>query len=597
MIHLATRGYLSRPARGRGPLSALLLLGFALPRAVSAQAQWTDADTRRVVESTQELTLAPDLSKLSEAERQVVANLLEAGRLFQDLYEDQLHPDAAWARESVVEGAPEALLYRLFEGPVGTNGSNQRAPFLPVRPEMPGKNVYPFAMQRAELDAYLAAHPGERAALLAERSVVRRATGANLDQDLAALATSPGLSLLHADLRARLEQRRANPSRDVLYAVPYGVAYADRLGRISTLLRESADVIENEDHDLAAYLRLRSLDLLSSNYEAGDAAWVSGRFNNLNAQIGSYETYDDALYGVKAFYSLSLLVRDRQRSDALDDALTDIQSVEDALPYERTKRVRSQIPVGVYNVVADFGQARGLNTASILPNDAEHARKYGRTILLRYNIMTEPALFELSKNRFCAAVSERQCGDLTMDGNFQRTLWHEIGHYLGVDHTEDGRTLDEALASLSALYEEMKADLVSLFTANRLHEDGFYSDKELHTFYASGILRVLQTRQPRPDQPYQTMELMQWNWFLEHALLTLDNGRLSIHYDRYPEAVESLLREVLAIQAAGDIPRAQAFVDRWTRWDPELHGVVGRAMAGVPGGGYRLVRYAALDGH
>ena len=32
--------------------------------------------------------------------------------------------------------------------------------------------------------------------------------------------------------------------------------------------------------------------------------------------------------------------------------------------------IREDIPVGVYDVIADFGQSRGGNTASILPNEA-----------------------------------------------------------------------------------------------------------------------------------------------------------------------------------------------------------------------------------
>ena len=102
------------------------------------------------------------------------------------------------------------------------------------------------------------------------------------------------------------------------------------------------------------------------------------------------------------YTKLLRLARDGARSDALAVALTDIQEIENSLPYERTKRVRSQIPVGVYNIIADFGQARGTNTATILPNDADHARKYGRTIMLRYNIMTEPTLFSSARARFCS---------------------------------------------------------------------------------------------------------------------------------------------------------------------------------------------------
>jgi hypothetical protein len=575
---------------------ALALPALALPTVASAQGQWTPADTRAVVDATTVLTLAPDLSSLSEGERVAVAKLLEAGAVFQELYEDQRHPDAAWARASLAPESPEALLYRLYGGPIGTNAYNQRVPFLAVRPEAPGKNVYPPGLGRAELEAYLRAHPDQRDHVLDERSVVRRATPETLDLDVVMLGAHPGLALLHPGLEGGLRALRARPSADVFYAVPYALAYADRLQRIRTLLLEAADAVRAEDADFASYLRLRANDLLASNYEGGDASWVSGSFGNLNAQIGSYETYDDALYGVKAFYSLSLLARDQARSDELASALTDIQEIENSLPYDRTKRVRSQIPVGVYNVIADFGQARGTNTATILPNDPDHARKYGRTILLRYNIMTEPTLFEGARGRFCAAVVEAHCGELTMAGNFERTLWHEIGHYLGVDRTEDGRTLDDALQSVANLFEEMKADLVSLFAARALHAQGYYTDEELRAVYAGGILRVLQSGEPRRDQPYQTMQLMQWNWYLDRGLVTIEQGRLRIDYARYHDAVASLLREVLAIQSAGDPARAEAFVDRWATWQADLHGVIARAVATAPGGGYRLVRYAAVDG-
>lgn len=578
----------------RSATSVVLLLSVALPSAVQAQAEWTEADTRHVVDNTTTLVLSPDLSHLSEGERTVVAKLLEAGQLFQDLYEDQRHPDAARARENLVQGTAEAHLYRLFRGPIGTNDMNERVAFMDVRPEMPGKNVYPSGIERTELDAYLAAHPEQRDVLLGVRHVVRRASAAWLERDLATFQAYPGLRLLHPGVQSHLVSLYQSHVEGAFYAVPYAIAYADRMMRVRDLLRESAAAIQGEDRDLAAYLRLRANDLLTSNYEAGDAAWVAGQFNNLNAMIGSYETYDDALFGVKAFYSLSLLVRDRERSDGLAAALTDIQALENSLPYERHKGVRSQLPVGVYNVIADFGQARSTNTATILPNDADHARKYGRTILLRYNIMTNPQLFEGAHSRFCAGVAEQHCVELTMDGNFQRTLWHEIGHYLGVDRTEDGRTLDDALASVTNLFEEMKADLVSLFAAEQLHASGYYTDAQLRAVYASGILRVLQSSEPRREQPYQTMQLMQWNWYMDTGLLTMEDGRLAIHFDRYHEVVESLLREVLAIQSAGDLQRAGAFVDRWATWDGSLHGVIAQSVGSAGGGGYRLVRYGAL---
>jgi hypothetical protein len=170
------------------------------------------------------------------------------------------------------------------------------------------------------------------------------------------------------------------------------------------LLNEAADAVETEDEEFARFLRNRARDLLSDDYESGDAAWITGRFKNLNAQIGAYETYDDELSGTRAFYSLNVLARRPQETEALLKGLRGIQEVENALPYERRKRVREDIPVGVYDVVADFGQSRGGNTATILPNESYLARRYGRTILLRANIMRSPEIFGAGSSAWSAAV-------------------------------------------------------------------------------------------------------------------------------------------------------------------------------------------------
>ena len=69
----------------------------------------------------------------------------------------------------------------------------------------------------------------------------------------------------------------------------------------------------------------------------------------------------------------------------------------------------------------------------------------GRTILLRRNIMESPELFAVSRAAFAAAVEDRFVPSFTPKGNSDRTLWHEIGHYLGVESARDGRDLDIAL--------------------------------------------------------------------------------------------------------------------------------------------------------
>ncbi|MDX6269812.1 MAG: hypothetical protein QOD28_1035 [Acidobacteriota bacterium] len=569
---------------------------------------WSPERSGAIIAKTQTVQLAPDLSHLTDGERKAVGKLLEVGRIFQDVYEQQRHREARQARLSLAalerntgvsdRTATQNLLalYRLNQGPIATTLDNKREPFMPVEMTPPGVNLYPWGITKAEVEAFLAAHPERKDSLLDLRTVVRRATSPNVREDLAKLRQYPVLATLHPGLQSDLTRLAARPDPKTLYAVPYSVAFAEEMIKSHALLNEAADAVQKDDEEFARYLRNRARDLLSDDYESGDAAWITGRFKNLNAQIGSYEVYDDELYGVKAFYAFSLLATRRQETDELRRAMRGLQALEDSLPYDRHKRVREDIPVGVYDVIADFGQSRGGNTATILPNESYLARRYGRTILLRANIMRHPEIFKGSGNAWGAAVAPAHKDELTFDGSFYRTLWHEVGHYLGVDQTKDGRDLDTALEANASLLEEMKADLVSLYIAEALRKQNYYTDAQLHSLYASGIQRVLQNNRPRRTQPYNTMQLMQWNFFLEKGVLRFDpqTKRLSINYSKYHDAVGDLLKRVLEVQSEGDKAAADRFIEQYTTWDENLHGAVAANIRAQQQYRFRIFKYAAL---
>ena len=573
---------------------------FAQPG--SSRRPWTPDQAQAILDLTARTRLAPDLSHLTAGERQAVAKLLDVGQIFQTLYEQQRHRDAVAARTRLERARDEhsrnlLTLYRLFQGPIATTLENRREPFLAVDEAPPGKNVYPWDLTAQEFETFLAANPGERRALTHLRSVVRRAESGNLARDLAAVTRHPSIDTLHPGLKAKLTALARTPNRRVLYAIPYSVAYADEMIRAHALLHEAATAVENDDQDLARYLRNRARDLLSDDYEAGDASWINGKFKRLNAQIGAYETYDDELTGTRAFYGLSLLAVRTEESAALRKALQGVQAMEDALPIDRHRRVIEDIPVGVYDVIADFGQARGGNTATNLPNEPYLAERYGSIILLRANIMRDPDIFGGTNRSWQTAMTPEFHAHLTPDANFHRTLWHEVGHYLGPDVTRDGRDFDATMGADASLLEEMKADLVSLFAGRELRSRGYFTEAQVQAHYASGILRVLQNNRPRREQPYNMMQLMQWNWFLDRGVLRFDQAtaKLSIDYGRYHEAVGDLLKEVLAVQDAGDKARATAFIDRWGTWDDALHGRIASALREQARYRFRLFEYAALE--
>ena len=597
-------------------MTTLLMTALLLTQTLPA-GYWPLEKSQPLIDKTQTIRLSGDLSKLSEGEKKAVAKLIEAGKIFQKLYEEQRHPEALSSYRALEQldkrtGSTAATqnlltLYRLFQGPVATNLENKREAFLPIDPTKAGKNVYPWGITKEQIEQALALPSGQadkREKVMDLRTVVRALNAKNLQADIAKLTKYPALQTLHPGLLAELQRLSSGPRRVTshneqttdIYAVPYAVAYADDLMKVYGLLNEAADSLAKDDDEFARYLRNRARDLLSNDYESGDASWVTGHFKNLNAQIGSYETYDDELYGVKTFFSFNVLLTRQAETTALRQAMKGLQALEDSLPYQNHKKVREDIPVGVYDVIADFAQSRGGNTATILPNESYVARRYGRTILLRANIMRDPNIFEGTSKTLVAAIGEQQAKELTPDGNFYRTLWHEVGHYLGVDRTRDGRELDEALQDNANAMEEMKADLVSLFVAEALHKQGYYTDAQLRSVYAGGILRVLQNNRPRRDQPYNTMQLMQWNFFLENGLLSFDPATklMNVHYEKYHDVVGKMLEKTLAVQYEGDKAASDRYIDQYTKWDDNLHGVIAANIRAQQRYRYRLFKYAAL---
>ncbi|HZV69523.1 MAG TPA: hypothetical protein VFG10_08265 [Saprospiraceae bacterium] len=565
---------------------------------------WPVATSQPIIDKIQTSYLSPDLSGLSNGELSAIDKLNQAGRIFQSLYELQRHPQSVSSLQQLEQldkrlGSPTATknlltLYRLNQGPITTTLENKREPFLPITNQPAGVGMYPADATKEEIDAFLAANPDSRNSILHPRTVVRRATAANIKSDVKKLSQYPALDALHIGLKRELQGLKVNPK--TFYAVPYSIAYADQLLRAYALLNEAALAVEKDDAEYAGYLRNRSRDLLTNDYESGDAAWVTGHFKNLNSQIGSYETYDDPLYGVKTFFSLAVLKSRPNETANLKRALSGMQDLENSLPYENHKHVKEDISVGVYDVISDFAQSRGGNTATILPNESLHSRRYGRTIMIRANILQNPEIFNASLKGFQVAVIADQGNDLTPDGNFYRVLWHEIGHYLGVDGTKNGEELDAVLQENADIYEEMKADLVSLFVAEALQKKGYYTKDQLRSVYASGIRRVLLDNQPRRSQPYQTMQLMQWNFFMENGLLAYNTStqKLTIDYERYHSVIGKLLTKVLDIQYQGDKAASDRFIEQYTKWDDHLHGILGKNIRDQQTYRFRLFRYAAL---
>jgi putative hemolysin len=214
-----------------------------------------------------------DTSKLEPWELQVLDKLMQAAAYMDAAYWQQVDPSGAQFFASLDAGNPDhAALHLLMDANYGRwDRFDDFAVFLGSEARPLGSYVYPADLTKAELDAYVAAHPDEKDALLSSYTVVQR-------------------------------------DGDKLIAVPYHEVYAEYVEPAAALLEEAAALSQNAS--LADYLAKQAQGLRTDDYFDADMAWLD-LDSNLDISIGPIETYDDQLAGQKTFYKTNVLVVDQ----------------------------------------------------------------------------------------------------------------------------------------------------------------------------------------------------------------------------------------------------------------------------------------------
>ena len=71
-------------------------------------------------------------------------------------------------------------------------------------------------------------------------------------------------------------------------------------------------------------------------------------------------------------------------------------------------------------------------------------------------------------------------------------------------------------------------------------------------------------------------------------------SRLRIHDDRYHDVVGKLLKKALEVQYLGSKPESDRFIEAYTGWDENLHGVIAKNIRDRQRYRFRIFTYAAL---
>ena len=460
-----------------------------------------------------EVTLTADLSHLSVNQKKMLAKLIDAAKIMDELFWKQAFYEN---KADFLAGIADEKVRHFADINYGPWDRLKNAePFLKGYDKKPlGAEFYPHDMTKAEFEQ-------------------------------ATLADKKGLySLVRRDASGKL------------FTQPYAEAYADELSRAAALLREAAELADNKA--FAGYLRMRADALVTDNYQPSDFAWMDMKDNAIDIVIGPIETYEDQLYGYRAAYEAYVLIKDQQWSEKLNKYAATLPALQKGLPVApqyKAEQPGSDADLNAYDVIYYAGHSNaGSKTIAInLPNDEEVQLKKGTRRLQLKNAMRakfDHILLPIADQ----LIVPEQRKHITFNAFFANTMFHEVAHGLGIKNTINGKgTVRQALKEYASALEEGKADILGLYMVTQLLEQGIITEGTLEDYYTTFLAGIFRSVRFGASSAHGKANMIRFNFFAEAGAFTRnDKGQYSVNMDKMRQAMTELSRLILTLQGDGD---------------------------------------------
>ncbi|QCZ94554.1 dipeptidyl-peptidase 3 family protein [Salinimonas iocasae] len=359
-----------------------------------------------------------------------------------------------------------------------------------------------------------------------------------------------------------------------LYTVPYSKAYKAQLNDAAELLKQAAELAEDEG--FANYLSLRAQALVSNEYLDSDMAWMDMKTNPVELVIGPIETYEDQLFGYRAAFEAYVLVKDKAWSDKLSRYAQFLPELQQGLPVPEEYKAQmpgSDADLGAYDVVYYAGHSNaGSKTIAInLPNDERVQLEKGTRRLQLKNAMRakfDQILMPISE----ALIVPEQREHITFDAFFANTMFHEVAHGLGIKNTLDGKgTVRAALKEHASALEEGKADILGLYMVQSLLEKGEITEGTLEDYYVTFMAGIFRSVRFGASSAHGKANMIRFNYFAqEGAFEKTEKGMYRVNMNKMQAAVKSLSQKILTLQGDGDYKGVSELVEKMGVIKPEL---------------------------
>jgi len=485
-----------------------------------------------------------DESLLSDSQKQALSKLVQAGQYLDKIFLRQVYYKNEAIQNELKSGSNSDYItlldcFNLYYGPF--DRLNQDMPFINLNEQKPaGANFYPVDMSKEEFETWINDHPDDEADFTNTFTVIRR-------------------------------------DGNKLKAIPYSEAYKDLLDPAVKLMREAAELTENES--LKKYLNSRADAFESNDYFQSDMDWMDLKDHTIEIVIGPYEVYEDNMFGYKASFESFITLVDPVESEKLGTVKKYLREMELNLPmpdkYKNMNR-GSESPIVVVQEVYTSGDTRaGVQTTAFnLPNDERVREAKGSKKVMLKNVAQ-------AKYENCwipivnTVLAEKDLAKVSFDAYFNHVLMHEMSHGLGPGNiTVDGKatTVNKELKETYPTIEEAKADILGLYNIKFLEKKGVFSKElgdQVYSTFLGGIFRSIRFG---IDAAHGGANAIALNYIMKKGGFEFDktSEKFRVNEDKIENAVNDLANELLLIEAIGDYSGAKKLMDKYKYISPEM---------------------------
>ncbi|WP_199610809.1 dipeptidyl-peptidase 3 family protein [Flocculibacter collagenilyticus] len=459
------------------------------------------------------VTLSASLSSLSDNQKKMLAKLIDASKIMDDLFWKQsFSQNKQDFLDKVVD--PEVRNFAAINyGPWDRLAGDEA--FLHGFEEKPlGAQFYPSDMTKEEFEA-------------------------------ADFADKKGLySIVERDKNGKL------------ISVPYSQKYKTELKQAADLLKQAAKLAD--DKSFANYLNMRAEALVTDQYQASDMAWMDMKTNPIDVVIGPIETYEDQLFGYRTAFESYVLVKDLSWSEKLEKFAAFLPELQRNLPVKeqyKTETPGSDADLNAYDVIYYAGHSNaGSKTIAInLPNDEQVQLEKGTRRLQLKNAM-RAKFDEILMPIADELIVPEQRKHITFNAFFANTMFHEVAHGLGIKNTiNDKGMVRQALKEHASALEEGKADVLGLYMISQLLDKGAITEGKLEDYYVTFMAGIFRSVRFGASSAHGKANMIRFNFFNQHGAFSRDeNGLYKVNMEKMQDAVNALSSLILTLQGDGN---------------------------------------------